>query len=327
MSHDRDFIEKVATAILDLDTEPFQIYLHPDTSANGIVRCNGRYSDYLEHKAQAKLSHQTAYEQQNGEKSYLISHKHESEHVVHKNFNSKSEQSVSKKFFADRAQAVSTRRKNDDTRRLLAIEKSEIRKPRYDELIFKLPLPRRTTRGISVHVADAQVPGRLAPVSFDVRSGEHLLLTGPNGAGKSTILRWVHERRPITPNSRGVVNAESSVFIPQTLPQPTDELIDEKTWHNGIGEKGKGFLHAQYWTTPLSLLSEGNQRRVQIALAAAQCPSLLLIDEPTNYLDLDGIESLESALKNWPGTLIISSHDQWLIKNWNGLTCQLHTLL
>lgn len=72
------------------------------------------------------------------------------------------------------------------------------------------------------------------------------------------------------------------------------------------------------WTTPIRQLSDGNQRRAQIALAVAQTPNILIIDEPTNYLDLAAIEELEDALGQWNGTLIIASHDRWLINHWKG---------
>ena len=108
-----------------------------------------------------------------------------------------------------------------------------------------------------------------------------------------------------------------SVFVPQELPRNKDELIPPEVWHNGISDLGKGFLHPRLWATPLEQLSDGNKRRVQLALALARQPEFLIIDEPTNYLDIDTIESLEAAIMSWHGTLIIATHDQWLIDTWN----------
>ncbi|WP_418968862.1 ATP-binding cassette domain-containing protein [Alloscardovia omnicolens] len=252
-------------------------------------------------------------------------HKHASEQVTNKNYNSKSEQGTSTKFFADRAQTVSTRRKSNDDRRLEALAQSEIRKPRYENLSLHFPEPTNKPRGVMVSARNFSVSTRLSPVSFSVYAGDHLLITGPNGAGKSTLLRCIHEKAPIDHlASTGTIDAQTSAFVPQNLPHGADELISEDSWHSGIGDIAKGFLHPQYWPTPIQDLSDGNKRRAQLAVALSHNPSVLLIDEPTNYLDLDTIESLEKAMKSWEGTLIISSHDQWLIKNWTGSHLTIH---
>lgn len=72
------------------------------------------------------------------------------------------------------------------------------------------------------------------------------------------------------------------------------------------------------WHRSVAELSAGNQRRVQLALAVAAAPEILIVDEPTNYLDLDSIEALEKALADWNGTLLIASHDRWLLDHWTG---------
>ncbi|KGF06599.1 ABC transporter ATP-binding protein, partial [Actinomyces sp. S6-Spd3] len=87
---------------------------------------------------------------------------------------------------------------------------------------------------------------------------------------------------------------------------------------DGVGEVGKGILHPAMWSIPVPELSAGNQRRAQIATALASAPTILVIDEPTNYLDLASMEALERALLSWTGTLIITSHDRWLTDHWKG---------
>lgn len=81
------------------------------------------------------------------------------------------------------------------------------------------------------------------------------------------------------------------------------------------------------WSIPVGQLSDGNQRRAQIALAIPQVPEILIIDEPTNYLDLAAIEELEEALHRWNGTLIIAGHDRWLIDHWQGKHLELRPAL
>ncbi len=61
-------------------------------------------------------------------------------------------------------------------------------------------------------------------------------------------------------------------------------------------------------------------------MATAGSPEILIIDEPTNYLDLDVIEALEAALFSWNGTLVVASHDRWLIEKWKGKRLELQSV-
>ena len=125
-------------------------------------------------------------------------------------------------------------------------------------------------------------------------AGEHLLVTGANGSGKSTLLTWMGRRSAPTEDSSGSLTVSGSVFwIPQHLPVLGDPGVDEDVWVEGVGDRGQGALHPRLWNRPLSELSDGNQRRAQLALAAAAGPEVLVVDEPTNYLDLDALEMLE----------------------------------
>lgn len=304
VSHDRAFLDRVATGILDLDTAAWEALAVAEGQSlrNAVYRSRGNYSDYLVAKADARATHAELHERQQAEKHRLTQHQRDSDVVGHSTFTPRSEIRAAKKFYADRAQKVSTRRRSDDEKRLERLEAVEVRKPREDTTDFPLP-PASPGSGVAVDLRGAQVPGRLKPVSVQASAGEKLLVTGPNGSGKSTLLSWIAERFP-------------STYLPQSLPRRGD--LPEEVWEDGIGELGQGFVHPKYWSTPVGELSDGNRRRVQLALAAAEHPDLLLVDEPTNYLDLDAIEALERSLSQWNGTLVVATHDRWLIGNWAG---------
>ena len=214
--------------------------------------------------------------------------------------------------------------RNDD-KRGERLSGQEVRKPRSYNLSFELNQP-ATRTGVAVAARHAAVAGRLAPVSFDLSCGEHLLFTGANGAGKSTLLNWIYSGHPPEgAQSSGTITGERRVgLVPQQLPRQDDPGFTSPIWGNGIGEAGKGVLHPSLWTKPIPELSAGNQRRAQIALALATSPALLIIDEPTNYLDLETMQALEEALRDWEGTLIVASHDRWLINHWKGRKIYIH---
>ena len=333
-SHDRAFIERTATALLDLDPTPWQaVAISKGEPADfGAYRVGGSYSDYLRDKAAARSRHTAIHADQQAEKRQLVSHQRDSTVVGHARFKPRTEIRMAQKYYADRAQTVSKRRINDDSRRLSVLAAHEVPKPRYDQGEFSFPHPMRTTTGgtsphphamgIALAVRGASVEGRLAPTSFEARYGEHLLIAGPNGSGKTTLLEWIARGAPS--GAHGCIDAASGVvLVPQVLPRPGDPLIPENAWHLGIGEAGKGFVPPAAWNRPLGELSAGNQRRAQLAFAAQADAQILVVDEPTNYLDLNALESLEEALRRWTGTLVISTHDEWLLTRWWG---RLHRL-
>lgn len=328
-SHDRAFIERTATALLDLDPTPWRaVAISKGEPADfGAYRVGGSYSDYLRDKAAARSRHTAIHADQQAQKRRLVAHQRDSTVVGHAHFKPRTEIRMAQKYYADRAQTVSKRRINDDSRRLSVLAAHEVPKPRYDQGGFSFPRAMRTTtRGTSPHphamgialaVRGASVEGRLALTSFEARYGEHLLVAGPNGSGKTTLLEWIARGAPS--GAHGCIDATSRVvLVPQVLPRPGDPLIPENAWYLGIGEAGKGFVPPAAWNRPLGELSAGNQRRAQLAFAARANAQILVIDEPTNYLDLNALESLEEAMREWEGTLVISTHDEWLITRWWG---------
>ena len=328
-SHDRAFIERTATALLDLDPAPWRALAVADGEPAdfGAYRVGGSYSDYLRDKAAARSRHAAVHAEQQAVKRRLAAHRRDSAVVGHARFKPRTETRMAQKYYADRAQAVSTRRINDDSRRLAALAAREVPKPRYDEAAFAFPRPSESTAGgppplprsggIALSVRGASVEGRLAPTSFEARHGEHLLITGPNGSGKTTLLEWIARGAPVGAHGR-VDAAPGAVLVPQEPPRPGDPLVPEDAWRLGVGEAGRGFVPPALWNRPLGGLSAGNQRRAQLAWAARAAPRVLVIDEPTNYLDLDALESLEESLRQWGGTLVASTHDEWLIAKWWG---------
>ena len=320
-SHDRAFIDETATVLLDLDTAPWQALLTATGGGvlPGVQRCAGGYADYLERKAAARAGHVQLHAAQQEEKKQIRAHRRSAEDIKEGGVRLKEAKGVEKKFFADRASKTMTRRTRNDDRKMEALTHREVRKPREYLLRMDLPPVGEASGSLALAIRKAHVPGRLAPITHDVRVGEHLLLTGANGAGKSTLLQWIASGTAPTPDSTGSIDPGGRLaLVPQRLPAPGDPGLDPETWEAGIGELGTGILHPSMWHRPIAELSAGNQRRVQLALAVAASPEILIVDEPTNYLDLDSIEALEGALADWNGTLLVASHDRWLLDHWAG---------
>lgn len=327
-SHDRAFIDDTATVIYDLDLASWQALATASGGGSlpGVYRCQGNYSDYLEAKRVARTSHEEIHSAQQSRKREITAHRHAAGDIARGGVRLATAQGSAKKFFADRATATAKRRTSSDDRRLEALADREVRKPRSYDLQLTLHDP-PVQPGVAISARDAQVSGRLAPITFDLSYGEHLLITGHNGSGKSTLLNWIASgMQPEDAEWSGHIDREKALHaIPQRLPERGDGGFSGEIWDNGIGDLGSGILHPSMWATPIHELSAGNQRRAQLAIAASLTPSILIIDEPTNYLDLATIEALEDALRSWPGTLVIASHDRWLIEHWHGRRVDLAT--
>lgn len=326
-SHDRAFIEDTATVIYDMDVALWNELAKATGSSQvtGLYRCAGAYSKYLAEKTNARRKRRELHAAQQAEKRLLRKHRQEASKIARGGLRLASAEGKAKKFFADRAAATAQRRMRNDDKRGEHLSNQEVRRPRSYDLSFELNQPAVST-GIAVAARLAAVAGRLAPVSFDLSYGEHLLVTGANGAGKSTLLNWIYSGQPPeSAQSSGTITGERKVgLVPQQLPQEGDPGFTSPIWENGIGEAGKGVLHPSLWTKPIPELSAGNQRRAQIALALATSPALLVIDEPTNYLDLETMQALEEAMKAWTGTLVVASHDRWLINHWKSRKIYIH---
>ena len=179
---------------------------------------------------------------------------------------------------------------------------------------------------VSVAYGDKQV---LRDVTWRIAPGERTGILGVNGAGKSTLLGLVSGH--VEPTS-GRVKRGKTVKI-ATLTQQLDELtavqdmrvsavVAEKRTTYSVGGKEMtpgqllerlGFTSAQL-STPVKDLSGGQKRRLQLLLILLDEPNVLILDEPTNDLDTDMLVAMEDLLDTWPGTLLVISHDRYLLE-------------
>ena len=186
-----------------------------------------------------------------------------------------------------------------------------------EDVTVTFPTPEGSQRTILDHVT-----WRLAP-------GERVGVVGVNGAGKTTILNLL--RGDLEPTS-GRVKRGKTVQV-ATLSQDTHELDDlsdmrvveavDQVAHSVIVD-GKevsssqmtermGFTRERAWTR-ISEISGGERRRLQLMRLLMAEPNVLLLDEPTNDLDTDTLAAMEDLLDAFPGTLVVVSHDRYLLE-------------
>lgn len=167
----------------------------------------------------------------------------------------------------------------------------------------------------------------LKDITWPIGPGDRFALLGANGAGKSTLLEIVQGH--LAPQS-GHVKIGKTVkiaFLSQRL-EELEELGDDrvrdvlKRYQSQYIVDGKVVSPAQlleqlgfekaHLSTPVSALSGGQKRRLQLMLILLEAPNVLILDEPSNDLDTDMMVAMENVLDTWPGTLILVSHDRYL---------------
>ncbi len=157
--------------------------------------------------------------------------------------------------------------------------------------------------------------------SLELRRGEYAVLIGPNGAGKTTFLKvLLGQMQPL----QGVVELGASLRVgyfaqAHDALKGTHSVMDELIRHKSM-EDGAARSHlAQYLFRgedvfkPLDALSGGERARLALAILALEGANFLLLDEPTNHLDIPAREALQEVLESYTGTILLVSHDRYLI--------------
>jgi ATP-binding cassette subfamily F protein 3 len=221
--------------------------------------------------------------------------------------------------FASRAE--NQRRKMAEERARLESEPAPVLNRRQIQVEFA------TERGSTDVLAAEGVVKRFGerevfkPFDLLLRHGERVGFVGPNGAGKTTLVRMILGQEPPT---RGTIRTGPSINIGYYAQQ--HETLDPNATPLDMVRKTKplteqqalsflvGLLFDRHDTMQrISALSGGEQARLQIALLILSGANLLILDEPTNNLDMSSVESLEAALLEYPGTILTISHDRYFL--------------
>lgn len=251
---------------------------------------------------------------------------------------------------ARQADAMEQRRQNLARKELAWLRRgapARTSKPRYrveaaEELIADVPAPRNKVElmafskqrqgRVVIELEDATIAtpdGRelVDHLTWRLAPGERIGLVGVNGSGKTTLLRALAGEHPLAAGKRIEGQTVRLGWLRQELDDldPQRRLIDAVEDVATYVQLGKKELSASQLAerlgfsakrqrTPVGDLSGGERRRLQLTRVLMAEPNVLLLDEPTNDLDIDTLQELESLLDSWPGTMVVISHDRYLIE-------------
>ncbi|MBQ1049997.1 ABC-F family ATP-binding cassette domain-containing protein [Micromonospora sp. C51] len=317
VSHDREFLARTVTSVLELDLHQQQVN-----------HFGGGYAAYLEEREVARRQARADYEEYADTRAGLQARARTQRAWMEKGVRNARRKAtdndkIGRKFRSEASEKQAAKARQ--TERL--IERLEVVEEPRKEWELRMEIAAAPRAGAVVATLRDAVVRRgdftLGPVNLQIDWADRVAVTGANGSGKSTLLAALLGRLPLdagqaalgpgvvvgeVDQARGLFLGDAPLLDAFRAAVPDVSPADARTLLAKFG------LRAQHVLRPAATLSPGERTRAALALLQGRGVNLLVLDEPTNHLDLPAIEQLESALASFPGTLLLVTHDRRMLE-------------
>ncbi|MFI2646679.1 MULTISPECIES: ABC-F family ATP-binding cassette domain-containing protein [Micromonospora] len=316
VSHDREFLTRTVTRIVELDLHQGQVN-----------HFGGGYAAYLEEREVARRHAREEFEEYAGTRAQLEARARTQRSWMEKGVKNARRKATDNDKIGRKFRSESTEKqaaKARQTERL--IERLEVVEEPRKEWELRMEIAAAPRAGAVVAALRGAVVRRgdftLGPVDLQIDWADRVAITGANGSGKSTLLAALLGRLPLDEGHAalgpgvvvGEVDQARGLFLgDQPLLDAFGAAVPELSPADVRTLLAKFGLRADHVLRPAATLSPGERTRAALALLQGRGVNLLVLDEPTNHLDLAAIEQLESALAGYPGTLLLVTHDRRML--------------
>ena len=313
VSHDRYFLDEVVTKIWSLENKT-------------LLSHSGSYTSYIEFREAKRLAQQREYEKQQKMKERVEDQMSQLTSWSKSAHAQSTKQDGAKEYYRKKAKRMDAQVKSKQKRLEKELEKINADAPASeDEVNFSLQAnAKKGKRFLEVKDVEKSFEGGTLFKSpgFTIQHGEKVAITGANGSGKTTFLKMIKGIEPVSKGEIWVSPSANIGYLTQEvfdlpLDQTPEQLFDKETFqergHVRNLLKHLGFSEVQ-WTEPIASMSMGERVKCKLMKYILEEKDVLLLDEPTNHLDLPSREQLETTLTEYQGTLLIVSHDRYLLE-------------
>ena len=289
VSHDQMFIDRISDVVYEIEYGRIKKYI-------------GNYTEFLKKKEQEKEKQRKEYEQQQKEIE-------------------KTEKLIERfRYKATKAAMVQSRIKSLEKTELIAPPEESDTRSFFADFTPELMSGGNVLEVKNLKIGYSEV---LSEVNFLIKRGQKLGVIGANGKGKSTLLKTVMGiLPPISGNIIQGINLRIGYFDQHLAQYVSDKTVLDDYWDafptltqtEIRSDLGAFLFRGEDVFKQVNVLSGGEKVRLCLCKMLKKKPNFLILDEPTNHMDIVGKQALERMLKNYPGTLICVSHDRYFIK-------------